>query len=177
MVINLIDFLDEGDIKPFGSIKGRMVFSKLLPLIRDVVTPIKISIAGIEATDSSFVRESLGSLAKMLMGKKHFVILNPNDTISSNWVMGVRAKEVTLVTINNFIIDYIGAPLSDSNKELLELVRTHGEVETAAVARLLFISVQNASTRLKRLACDGLLRRTEHISLSGGKMFLYKALI
>jgi len=48
------------------------------------------------------------------------------------------------------------------------------EATTADAAAALDISVQNASTRLKRLSEEGFLLRTEAAAESGGKEFVYQ---
>lgn len=176
MIIKLTDFL-EGDLKPFGSMKGRRVFSMLLPVIQESLSPVKISIAGIQATDVTFVRESIGALSMLFLGKKSLVIVNPCDSISSNWVMGIRAHDISLVVFNNGTIDYIGAEISNSNKKLLRQVRNIGQARTSDIANNLSLSVQNVSTRLKRLAYSGLILRIEKPSRSGGTEFLYSSIV
>jgi predicted transcriptional regulator len=73
-------------------------------------------------------------------------------------------------------VTFIGPSLNESTKELVLLVFKHGQITTANVAKALDISVQNASTRLKKLVSDGLVMRSEEIASSGGKEFIYKAL-
>ncbi len=54
------------------------------------------------------------------------------------------------------------------------MVISHRSTTTAKVAEELNISVQNASTRLKRLAEEGFLLRVEEAADTGGKEFVYQ---
>ncbi len=49
-------------------------------------------------------------------------------------------------------------------------------VTTTQVAQALEMSVQNASTRLKRLSEEGFITRVEMSAGSGGKEFVYKVI-
>lgn len=178
MDIKLIDHLN-GERVIFGSIKGSQIYSRIRTLVHDSLddVPIKVNIEGIESVDVTFVRESLGSLVSFFKGRKNFVLINPQQRLSNNWIMGLHAKNLSMVVLNNQVIDYVGKPVSESNKLLLNKVRSMGLVCSADIAHAMSLTIQNASTRLKGLTTEGLLMRNEVKSLSGGKEYSYKALI
>lgn len=52
----------------------------------------------------------------------------------------------------------------------------NGEVTTAEIADRLEISVQNASSKLKKLSAKGYISRCERVAESGGIEFVYRAI-
>ncbi|KAA0851290.1 winged helix-turn-helix domain-containing protein, partial [Enterobacter hormaechei] len=67
----------------------------------------------------------------------------------------------------------IGPEAKSSTKALLDVVLGRNGVSTANVAKSLNISVQNASTRLKKLSSEGVIMRSEVSSPTGGIEFIY----
>jgi predicted transcriptional regulator len=59
---------------------------------------------------------------------------------------------------------------------LVELVLTKGQITAALVAAELDTSVQNASTRLKKLVDQGYFMRSEVVADSGGIEYIYQAI-
>lgn len=174
MVIKLLELTD-GNSHPFGNVIGREVFGKLRDFVdsHPIDKVFEVSLEGIEATDSSFPRESVISIAKQLRGEKWFYLSNLSSMdLIDNWDYGAKAKQQSLVVYNGEH-RIIGPDLKSSTKELLDLVLTRGTVSTANVAKELKISVQNASTRLKKLLNEGLIMRVEESSQTGGIEFLY----
>ena len=72
--------------------------------------------------------------------------------------------------------EVIGPEPSTSGRELLDYVLTNRSVLASQVAADLNLSVQNASTRLKRLVADGYILRAEDIASTGGIEYKYVAI-
>ena len=70
----------------------------------------------------------------------------------------------------------LGPQPSASNLTLLEIVLSKQSVTTAQVAVDLDISVQNASTKLKKLVEEGYIMRREEVAESGGIEYVYAAI-
>lgn len=175
MLIRLLD-LTNNNSHPFGNVLGREVFKRLQCVVDEnpSITSFEISLEGIVATDSSFPRESVIALAKQLRGEKWFYISHVNSLdLIDNWDYAATAKQQSLILISDEATRIIGPGASPSTKKLLDYVLNTKGVSTANVAKALDISVQNASTRLKKLANDGLIMRSETSSLTGGIEFLY----
>lgn len=136
-----------------------------------------ISLDGVEATDASFPRESVISVAKQLRGEKGFYLADlTNRDLIDNWSYAARAKEQPLVIWNNSEFEIIGPELNKSTRDLIEYVLSKGSVLAAKVASDLGLSVPNASTRLKNLVSQGFIRRTEDVADSGGIEYRYSAI-
>lgn len=178
-MIKLLDYTDEND-SPFGNVQGKKTFHALLAFIDQHPTQkvFEISLAGIVVTDSSFPRESVVSLAKLFRGERWFILsgFNPDDPdLLDNWDYAAKAKEQTLTVLMSGEPVFIGQPLNEAAKELVLLVFKYGRISTPAAAKVLDISIPNASTRLKKLVSDGLIMRSEEVASSGGKEFVYIA--
>lgn len=177
MLVKLLD-LTENNSHPYGNILGRGVFNRLQDIVDTHVgsRSFEISLEGIVATDASFPRESIISLAKQLREEKWFYITHVNSLdLIDNWDYAAKAKQQSLILISDKETRIIGPNAKTSAKELLDFVLSQKEkgVSTANVAKALGISVQNASTRLKKLSNEGLIMRSEVSSLTGGIEFIY----
>lgn len=176
-IIQLIEFtLDD---HPFGNIQGKETFKKLSEYIESHPENrvFGISLANIKATDASFPRESVVSLAKQLRGEKGFFLLDVHSRdLIDNWRYAARAKEQPLIIWNDDVFEIIGPPISTSTETLIKYVLEIKSVTASKAAKDLNISVANASTRLKRLVNDGYLMRFEEIAESGGVEYIYTAI-
>lgn len=164
---------------PFGNSEGKEVFRKLLDLVDNSpgTEVFGISLDGIEATDASFPRESVISVAKQLRGEKGFYLTDlSNRDLIDNWSYAARAKDQPLVIWNNGNFEIIGPELNKSTRDLVEYVLSRGAVLASQVANDLGLSVPNASTRLKNLVTQGFIRRTEDVADSGGIEYKYSAI-
>lgn len=165
--------------RPFGNIEGKNVLRKLSEFVElnpnaDV---FGISLEGIEATDASFPRESVVSLAKQLRGEKGFFLTHlSNRDLIDNWNYAAQAKDQPLVIWNGGSFEIIGPELNKPTRELVEYVLKKGSVLASQAASDLDLSVQNASTRLKNLVLQGYLLRSEDVADSGGVEFKYSAI-
>ena len=173
-MIKLIDHTR--DDQPFGNKEGRKVYQELLKIVDDNPgqNVFEISLKGIKATDASFPRESIVSLAKQFRGEKGFYLTDfvSNDLID-NWNYAAVAKEQPLVIWDNDDYQVIGPNVTSSTNLLLDFILSEESVTTAKVSEKLNISVQNASTKLKKLKNQGYILRSEDAAESGGVEFLY----
>ncbi|MDE2259973.1 MAG: DNA-binding protein, partial [Betaproteobacteria bacterium] len=109
VVVRLRDFTKNAH--PFGNSEGKEVFRKLLDFFEQSpgTEVFGISLDGIEATDASFPRESVISVAKQLRGEKGFYLADlANRDLIDNWSYAARAKEQPLVIWNNGEFEIIG---------------------------------------------------------------------
>ncbi len=164
---------------PFGNIEGKEVFRKLLDLVdqNPGTAVFGISLKGIEATDASFPRESVVSVAKQLRGERGFYLADlVNRDLIDNWSYAARAKEQPLVIWDKEAFEIIGPELNASTRELVEYVLSKKSVLASQAAGDLGLSVPNASTRLKNLVQQGFILRTEDIADTGGIEYHYTAI-
>jgi len=176
-MIKLIDFTI--DDHPLGNSQGKQTYNKLVEFIESYPSQsvFGISLDGIVATDASFPRESVIALAKQYRGEKGFFLegIKTRDLID-NWNYAARAKDQPLVIWSEEGFELIGPEVSASVKTLLDYIFTNISVTTSRVASDLHISVQNASTQLKKLVSLGFIMRSEVIAESGGLEYIYNAI-
>ena len=173
--IKLRDFTK--DDHPFGNKQGRETLIMLSDFVDEHSGSVfEISLDGIEATDASFPRESVISLAKLLKGEKGFYLtcFSSKDLLD-NWDYAAVAKEQSLIVLLDDGYKVIGPALNTGAAELLDFVINEGEVTTAKVAGKFDISAQNASAKLKKLFHMGLILGSKEVAESGGMEFIYKA--
>ncbi|MBI4938994.1 MAG: MarR family transcriptional regulator [Nitrosomonadales bacterium] len=176
-ILKLLDFTNNDH--PFGNVQGKEIFRKLADYIDDhpSVVIFGISLAGIEATDASFPRESVISIAKQYRESRGFYLEQvQNPDILDNWNYAARAKDQPLVYWNKNKYKILGPELTSASAELVNYVLTKGSVLASQAAVDLDISVQNASTRLKKLVDQGYILRTEDVAESGGIEYVYQAI-
>lgn len=177
LVLNLRNFTN--DDHPFGNVQGKETFRKLVDYIdaHPTCRIFGISLADIEATDASFPRESVISVAKHYREHKGIFLMQiKNRDILDNWNYAAIAKEQPLTVWNEDSYEILGPVLTSSSQELLEFVLVKKRVLASEVAAELKISVQNASTRLKKLVTQGYILRSEEVAESGGIEFIYQAI-
>ncbi len=176
-MINLIDFTE--DDHPFGNIQGKETFRMLAEFIDDHPTQkiFGISLAGIEATDASFPRESVVSIAKQYRGERGFFLegFKSRDLID-NWSYAAKAKDQPFVIWNDKDFELIGPDVSSSAKALIDYILENHTVTASKVASDLNVTIQNASTKLKKLVTQGFILRSEDIAESGGIEYNYHSI-
>ncbi len=160
---------------PWGSSQGKKTFEKLHAVISSVDDGlIEISMRGLESIDPSFFRESVVTLAWNFRGQKCFYVSDAsNSDIKDNCSLGCLKHKMPMILVDNGSKSFIGPEISEPTKKLLDYVIANGEVTTPNLARDLKLSVQNASTRLKRLASEGYLVRKNEGSKTGGREYIY----
>lgn len=176
IILRLLDFTTSNH--PFGNLQGKDTFAKLKDYVDNhpSLTIFGISLEGVVATDASFPRESVLSIAKSFRESKGFYLLNVDNTdLLDNWEYAAKAKEQPIVVWSGSSYRILGLTLTSSSKELVDYVLQNGPVLASKVAAELNISVPNASTRLKKLVQDGYIWRTEVVAESGGIEYVYQA--
>lgn len=175
--IRLRDLLDRDD--GWGSEEGIAVREKLLRAVDSYPQSLifRISLAGIRRTDASFARESVIELAYLLKGRRGICVVDiPSKDILENWDAAALKRGQTVVTWSAKGPAIIGPKPSEDTFALLKLVMKRHEVGTAEVATSLNKSVTNVSSRLKKLADDGLVLRRDTAAASGGLEYRYLAI-
>lgn len=178
IVVKLRDFTGGTD-RPFGNSQGKVVFRGLADFVEahPATRVFGVSLDGIEATDASFPRESVISLAKQLRGERGIYLTDlHNRDLIDNWSYAALAKAQPMVIWNGQDFEVIGPEMNQATKALVNYVLQQGQVTTSQVAADLGLSVQNASTRLKKLVLDGYFLRVEEVAESGGIEFKYLAI-
>lgn len=177
-LLSLLDFT-HGEDHPFGNILGKDCFRRLSEYIdsHPQYSIYEISLKGIVATDASFPRESVLAVAKFYRQTKSFFITNvQNPDTLDNWDYAAKAKQQPIVSWDGERYKILGPELTSSTAQMLDYVLSKKEVLAAQVAADLNISVQNASTRLKKLVSEGYILRTEETAESGGIEYIYQAI-
>jgi DNA-binding CsgD family transcriptional regulator len=176
-ILNLADFTDD-EVNPYGNAQGRQAFGKFISHL-DLLP--KVSVVGISfgkvSADSSFIREAVIAVIKHYRDEKFFYVKDIEDAdLRDNCHYAAEAKKQPVIAWHGHDYWILGPQPSPSNLSLLELVLTKRSVTTAQVAVELDISVQNASTKLKRLVEDGYIMRREEAAESGGIEYVYAAI-
>jgi hypothetical protein len=177
ITVNLLDFTN--DDHPRGNIQGKETFRKLVDFIdsNPFYCIFGISLVGIIATDATFPRESVISIAKQYRGEKGLFLEGvQNRDLIDNWKYAASAKEQPIVIWSDDNFEIIGPEISSSTIALINYVLDKRSVFTSQVANDLHMSVQNASTRLKNLVNQGYIMRSEVVAESGGIEYAYHAI-
>lgn len=176
LIIKLLDITKEPYL--FGNEDGRDVYLKLQQIVDNNprVSVFGISLEGIKATDASFPRESVVSIAKSYRGEKGFFIKDvATRDLLDNWSYAARAKEQPLFVYGDHA-DILGVNLTDSNRQLLDFIQANDYITTGMVANKFDLSTQNASGKLKKLYTQGFILGKKEVAESGGHEFLYRAI-
>jgi hypothetical protein len=177
VVVKLLDLTKNE--RPFGNVEGKKVFRQLVDLVEQNPRSkiFGVSLGGIDATDASFPRESVVSVAKHFRGERGLYLTDLHDRdLIDNWSYAARVKEQPLVIWSGESFEVIGPELNASTRTLVEYVLGRRSVVASQVAADLSLSVQNASTRLKGLVAAGYLLRAEEVAETGGIEFQYRAI-
>jgi len=177
ITLNLIEFTGD-EAHPYGNAAGREVFNKFISYLDTLPRAHVIGISfGKVSADSSFLREAVVSVAKHYRGEKYFYIQDLEDPdVRDNCHYAAEAKKQPIVAWSDREYAILGPQPSSSNMALLEVVLSKMAVTTAQVAMDLDISVQNASTKLKKLVEEGYIMRREEVAESGGIEYVYAAI-
>lgn len=164
---------------PFGIDQGREAYKKLLTELDNYIGHriIGISLKGIRQTDASFPRESVVFLAKAKKGEIGIFLLDFEvKELIENWDYAAKAKDQSMIVIQDKGFQVIGPNLTDGAYELLMYIMKKDEVTTSMVAEAFDITAQNASGRLKKLLSQGLILGTKEVSETGGLEYIFKAI-
>ena len=178
-VIKLRDFTQTS--LPNGNLQGKETFKKLFDYINShpEFSIFGISLEGIIATDVSFPRECVVSIAKHYRGEIGFYLEGMDKAdrdLFDNWKYAAYAKEQPLVIWFEDSYEIVGPDISPSNLVMVNYVLNKKSVTTSKVAEELDISVANASTKLKKLVEQGYIMRAEVTAETGGIEFIYHAI-
>lgn len=176
-VLKLLDLT--GEDHPFGNSLGKQTYQKLSDYIEQhpQIKVLGISLEGIEATDASFPRESVISIAKNYRQTLGVYLEHvKNRDVLDNWNYAADAKHQPLVVWEDSKYELLGPEITSAARELVEFVLSHKAVLASQVSKEFGISVQNASTRLKKLVEQGYFLRNEVPADSGGIEYRYEAI-
>jgi hypothetical protein len=178
IVIDLKEIVN--DEHAFGNEEGREAYLAISKIVDQNPSGIffAISLKNIKATDASFPRESVISLAKGLRGEKGFYLIDVHSRdLLDNWAYGAIAKEQPIFVLSESGYEVIGIKLNQANKELLDFIISKKEVTTSMVVEHFGVSAQNASGKLKKLYNQGVILGSKEVAESGGLEFIYRSII
>lgn len=168
------------DDHAFGNDEGREAYMAISKIIDNNprVKFFGISLKNIKATDASFPRESIISLAKSFKGEKGFYLLDVHKRdLLDNWAYGASAKEQPILVQTDDGYEVIGANINHSYQELLDFIFLKKQITTSMVSDHFDVSAQNASGKLKKLFSQGLIVGNKEVAESGGLEFIYHSII
>lgn len=161
----------------FGNQEGREVYQAISMYIDEhpEYCIFEVSLRGIDATDASFPRESIVSLAKNFRGEKAFYLTNfKNKDLIDNWQYGAEAKEQPLLIRHEDKHLWIGPKVNSATQELLDFIYEQPRVTTSLIANHFDVSIPNASMKLKKLFNQGYILGEKETASSGGYEFVYR---
>ena len=175
--INFIKFSDIcQSYKPHGNKLGKEIFIKMKDYVEKhrLQTCFEISFTDITFADSSFARESIVLLAQIYRGKKGFILaeLYDEDVIDNIDYAAVALNQPLVLRFEDGL-RLLGPALTKSNLEIYELLKIKKQITTSQLAALMDLSVQNASSKLKKLVDEGYILRSEETAETGGIEFVY----
>lgn len=180
MLIKLAEFLkDPKDPYFLGNAKGREVLSKLQAVVdaHPEIDVFGVSLKGIAATDASFPRESVITLAKQYKGEKGFYLCDfTNEDLRDNWGYAATAKSQAMVVKwkNSYLV--VGLELSNGLQDAFDFIMKEGSSTTSAVAEQFKLTPQNANAKLKKLMDMGLLLGRKEAAETGGLEYVFRAI-
>lgn len=179
-IINLREFTEVA--LPHGNAQGKKTYSKLVDYVdeRPDIRVFGVSLAEIEATDASFPRESVVSAARHYRCERGFFLIDVKTRdMVDNWRYAAVAKEQPLVIWypkNEFEIIGPEDKVSSATLSLVSYVLQQCVTTASQVALEFDMTIQNASTRLKKLYTQGYILRSEVVAETGGIEFRYEAI-
>jgi len=161
--------------QPWGTKQGQETYSDLVSEVDQSSDKVfAISLEGIRSIDGTFAREAIINLAMRYRGERNFLLTEVIDPdILDNLEMIATMKSQPLIVADGVKARFIGPQLSSPNQRMVSYILDAGEVKTSSLAKDLGVSVQNASTQLKKLTSAGYLIRKDEASVTGGKEFVY----
>jgi len=160
----------------WGHDEGREVFSKLLKCVEEKagIKIFRISLKGVERTDTTFPRESLMELAKRFRGDKGFCLYDAYDEdLLENWDAAAVKKNQPIFVWDSNGYKLIGPSLNKGFSAIFDLAMSQDCVRAIDAVKELGLRLSNASSKLKQLWEKGFLLRSEEVAESGGIEFVY----
>lgn len=161
----------------FGSASGRAVFHRLCEVVErlPIGHMLGISLTGIDQLDACFARECIVKLAALKRARQGIFLTNlHSNDVRDNIDYAAQAYGLPLTVWEGQAASYIGLPMGRSTNDLMVAMKEFISATTPIIASRLEISVQNASTKLKRLVEQGYLLREEVVAKSGGIEHQYR---
>src|ERR1039457_818990 len=158
----------------WGHEEGREVFIKLLNCVEEYAGKkiFRISLKGVERTDTTFPRESLMELAKRFRGDKGFCLYDvTDDDLIENWAAAAVKKNQPIFVWRPNGYQLIGPPLNKGFATILDLALTRDCIRAIDAVKELGLGLSNASSKLKQLWEKGYILRSEEVAESGGIEF------
>jgi hypothetical protein len=168
------ELMDSAD--GWGHDEGREVFARLLTRVE--ANPgkkiFRISLKGVERTDTSFPRESLMELARRYRGDKGFCIYDAiSKDLLDNWDAAALKKNQPIFVWGSEHYHIIGPDLKKGNASILDYALSRDQVRAIDAVKDLGLGLSNASSKLKQLWEKGYLLRSEEVAESGGIEYVY----
>jgi len=177
-VIKLINIV--GDAFVFGNDAGRDAYREISSIIDNnpSINSYEISLEGISATDASFPRESVVTLALLLRKEKGFYVTNfKSQEVIDNWSYAASAKDQPLLIVHENMKKWVGPKINDATLSLLDYIYQRNKITASQVSGEFNISIQNASAKLKKLFDKGYILGQKEVAESGGLEFVYRPII
>lgn len=178
MMIKLRQLTERSDAH--GTKEGKVVYGKIMDIVSQnpSVEIFNISLEGMVMTDASFPRESVISVAKQYRDERKcfFISGTENRDLLDNWHYAALIREQPLVFWKSDGYEILGPEASTGVKDIVRVVMEREEVTAAEVSDALDMSVPNASGKLKKLAAQGYIIRSERTAESGGIEFAYRSI-
>jgi predicted transcriptional regulator len=174
MIIKLIEHTQKE--LPWGAVLGKNTFRSISDSIdaNPTIDSFAISFEGIIATDVSFAREGVVAVVWFFHKSKSIYLTNLNDRdIIDNLKSAVSVKDQPITIWNGESVEIITPEISLSNQALINYVLEKKTTSAAELASDLDLTVQNASTRLKKMVEHGYIRRLELVAETGGIEYSY----
>jgi hypothetical protein len=172
--ISFRKLLDSSDA--WGHDEGRKVYIKLLDCVEANAGSkiFRISLAGVERTDTTFPRESLMELAKRYRGDKGFCLYDlTNEDLIANWDSAAINKKQPIFIWSSDGYKLIGPALNKGYTAIFGLAQTRDCIRAIDAVKELGLGLSNASSKLKQLWEKGYLLRNEEVAESGGTEYIY----
>jgi len=161
----------------YGSKSGQELYHKLLDLVQANVNNknFTISFSNIEMVDSSFARESVIEVIKKYLTKKSFSLTNISNTdIIENLNCAANLLNQGVVVWTNNTYQILGPKITEASRAVIDIIFDAGEITAAQLSDKQKITLQNASTKIKKLFNQGYITRQESVLPTGGIHYLYK---
>jgi len=161
----------------YGSKNGRELYHKLLDIVESDKNNknFTISFTNIDMVDSTFAKESVVEIIKKYLSKKSFSLKNIRNTdITENINCAANLLEQGVVVWNDEAYQILGPRISEASRAVIDIIFEAEEITTAQLSNKQKITLQNASTKIKKLFNQGYITRQESTLQTGGIHYLYK---
>ena len=159
----------------YGSALGRQIHLKLRESLPQHNRAMAISFEGVERADSTFLREAVVRLIKVLSPEKEIIVSDMHSVDHlDNLSYAAIDQEQPVTVLRNGYFEVLGRPLSPAIQKILDRVLAEKSLSSAQLAAFVGSSVQCASTNLAKLRRSGYITRVEADMPSGGVEYFYR---